>query len=364
MTLLLVFLFLSIFFSFLCSVLEAVLLSVTPAYIRKEAHEGSKTGRLLEEYKEDIDRPLSAILTLNTIAHTVGAIGVGAQSGKIYGSQFIQIGAIEISYESIVACLMTLAILILSEIIPKTLGANNWEKLAPFTVQMLRVLLTVLAPFIWFSQMVTKKLKKEKDKPVLSRSELTMMADLGEESGTLQKQESQIIRNLVGLEQLTVRDIMTPKTVTLMANAESSLQDFYHQENPIPYSRIPVFETNNDNIIGILLKDDLLQEMVKGNNARTTKDICRDVRFVADTMELGQFFRQLSSERTHLSVVEDSYGSIVGIVSLEDLFETLLGEEILDESDAVADLQTLAKQKWEERRKRQEQEHAARHPKA
>ena len=357
MTLLLLFLVLSIFFSFLCSILEAVLLSVTPAYIRQEVHNGSQTGKLLEDFKKDIDKPLSAILTLNTIAHTVGAIGVGAQSGKIFGTKTIDLGFMNLSYESIVACLMTLAILILSEIIPKTLGANNWEKLAPFTVRTLNILHFCLAPFIWFSQFITKAMKKDKSKAVLSRTEFTLLAQLGEESGTLKKQESAIIRNLVGLEQLNVRDIMTPKTVVLMADGEQSLQDFYDNAKPIHFSRIPIYNENADNIIGIVLKDELLKALVEGNGEQKLKDLARSVEFIADTMELGSLFRHMSTKRTHLSIVEDNYGSIVGIVSLEDLFETLLGEEILDEFDTVADLQELAKKKWQERRERQLQDH-------
>lgn len=205
-TTLIIFFLLSIGFSFLCSILEAVLLSITPSYINSEVSKGTSTGKTLQEYKEDIDKPLSAILTLNTIAHTVGAIGVGSVAGKIFADKDISLGFMNLSYESLVAGIMTLAILILSEIIPKTIGANNWKSLAPFTISTLKILLFLLAPFVWVSQLITKRLKSDKHKSVLSRSDILAITAAGGESGALKANESTIINNLLSFEKQTVRD--------------------------------------------------------------------------------------------------------------------------------------------------------------
>lgn len=352
MGLLILFFLLSILFSFLCSVLEAVLLSVTPSYVQVKLQEGSITGKLLAEYKEDIDKPLSAILTLNTIAHTVGAIGVGAQAGAIFGDEPAQILGFPISYESIIATLMTLAILVLSEIIPKTIGANSWQTLAPFTVRTLKILIWVLKPFVWISQRITKTLKKDKERSVLSRADFTAMTQVGEESGALEKHESKIIKNLLEFEQLSVRDIMTPKTVLIMGRETELLKDYYNENTPIRFSRIPIFRENRDDVTGIMLKDDLLQKLVEAKGDTPLKDIKREVSFVQDDMPLPDLFDHFTTKRDHLSMVVDNYGSVVGLVTMEDLFETLLGQEIMDEMDEVADLQKLARRKWEERFKK------------
>lgn len=353
MGLLILFFVLSIVFSFLCSVLEAVLLSVTPSYVQVKLQEGSVTGKLLSEYKDDIDKPLSAILTLNTIAHTVGAIGVGAQAGALFGENQIPLwGDVAISYESIIASLMTLAILVLSEIIPKTIGANSWQALAPFTVRTLKVLLWILRPFVWLSQRITKTLKKDKDRSVLSRADFTAMTKVGEESGALEKHESKIIKNLLEFEKLSVRDIMTPKTVLIMGRETELLKDYYNENTPIRFSRIPIFRETRDDVVGIMLKDDLLQKLVEAKGDTPLKDIKREVSFVQDDMPLPALFDHFTTKRDHLSMVVDNYGSVVGLVTMEDLFETLLGQEIMDEMDEVADLQKLARRKWEERFKK------------
>jgi len=194
MTLLIFFFTLSIAFSFLCSIWEAVLLSITPSYISSKTQSGSSLGKSLQVFKEDIDRPLSAILTLNTIAHTVGAIGVGAQAGKVFGASNVSLGPINLSMEAIIAGLMTLAILILSEIIPKTIGANYWRKLTPFTVTSLKMLLFILAPFVWISQLITKNLKNDKSLSVFSRADFNAMTQAGEESGALKETESRTLK--------------------------------------------------------------------------------------------------------------------------------------------------------------------------
>ncbi|MGI9526799.1 MAG: hemolysin family protein [Weeksellaceae bacterium] len=354
MTVLIIFFLLSIVFSFLCSIWEAVLLSVTPSYSKKLAREGSKTGKFFEQAKSDIDRPLSAILTLNTIAHTVGAIGVGAQAGKVFGEEnVLNILGLNISYESIIAGVMTLAILILSEIIPKTIGANNWKQLAPFTATSLNILLFILKPFVWISQLITKSLKKNKDESVLSRSDFEAMAHSVGESGELQKSEYKIIKNLLGFEELMTKDIMTPRTVIKMADQEQTIRDYYDSQNQVlSYSRIPVYHQTQDDITGKLLKDDLLNELVKGNDQKKIKDVMHDISVVDESLTLPHLFEKLVQKNNHMSIVVDEYGSLQGLVTMEDLIETLFGREIMDESDHVSDLQAYARQKWEERAKK------------
>lgn len=352
MTLLIIFLLLSILFSFLCSVWEAVLLSITPSYSKRLAREGSKTGIFFEEAKKDIDRPLSAILTLNTIAHTVGAIGVGAQAGRIWGDNYINILGFNLSYESIVASVMTLAILILSEIIPKTIGANNWKSLAGFTATSLKILLFILTPFVWLSQLITGSLKKNKDESVLSRSDFKAMAQSVEESGELQKSEYKIIKNLLGFEELKAEDIMTPRTVIVMAEENETIQDYYDSVNKqMPYSRIPLYSETHDNVTGKLLKDDLLLNLVEGNGHKKLKDIKRPISAVQEDLSLPFLFEKLVQKNNHLSIVVDDYGMIQGLVTMEDLIETLFGREIMDESDNITDLQAYAREQWKKRAK-------------
>lgn len=351
MGLLVLFFSVSIIFSFLCSIWEAVILSVTPAYVNRKAQEGGAIGKLLQTYKKDIDRPLSAILTLNTIAHTVGAIGVGAQAGELFGNNYINLGFVNLSFESLIAGGMTLAILILSEIIPKTIGANMWQSLAPFTVRSLKWLLIVLAPLVWISQGITKTLKKDKSRSVFSKADFAAMATVGLESGALDKSESVIIQNLMRLENLTVRDIMTPRTVIIMANEDQRLFDFYQKNKPLQHSRIPVYKEKQDHITGMFLKDDLLVEMAEDRHNLRLADIRREILFVQDNTELPQLLDIFVTNKGHLAIVNDGYGSVVGLVSMEDLFETLLGLEIVDESDQIEDLQRYARKKWEERAK-------------
>ncbi len=345
MGLLIIFFALSIVFSFLCSIWEAVLLSITPSYTSRMQQEGTKVGDLLGEFKEDIDRPLSAILTLNTIAHTVGAIGVGAQAGKVFGEGSVG----PLSYESIIATVMTLAILILSEIIPKTIGANMWQTLAPFTVKSINFLLIILKPFVWISQQITKRFKKDKNKSVFSRADFQAMALVGEESGEIMKSESMIISNLMKLKDLTVHDIMTPRTVLNTASETVTVREFYDKHDPIRFSRIPIHKGQKDVFTGMVLKDDILRELADDRDTTPLSEIGREVESVLRTMSLQELFDRLLGKKLHMALVHDAYGSLVGIVTMEDLLETILGLEITDEFDSIEDLQVLAKSKWKKR---------------
>lgn len=349
MGLLIFFFALSIGFSFLCSILEAVLLSITPAFIRQETTAGSTTGKLFTAFKADIDRPLSAILTLNTIAHTTGAIGVGAQAGKVFGETMISLGGFSISVESIVATVMTLAILVFSEIIPKTLGANYWRSLAPFSAQAINFLVIILKPLVWLSQSITKSMKNDDEKSVLSRVDIAAMAKESAESGLLDKREHEIIANLLAFEKLNVKKIMTPKKVMFMVEEDLTLEEFFKEGNFGTFSRIPIFNDNRDNITGFVLKDEVLTRLINGKGNEPVKSIKREINFVRETMLLTDLFKEFSKERQHLAVVTDEFGDVLGVVTMEDMFETMLGVEIMDESDKIADLQEHARKQWKER---------------
>jgi CBS domain containing-hemolysin-like protein len=353
MVTLLSFLALSIIVSFFCSMWEAVLLSNTPSYIGRMQTEKPKTGHLLNKMKEDIDKPLSAILTLNTFAHTVGALGVGVQAGKLFGSHQINFLFINITYESLIAGVMTLAILILSEIIPKTIGAVFWQQLTPFTVNSLRVLLFVLAPFVWMSKGITRMVKTEKGRSVFSRADFAAMADVGLKSGALDREEKSIIQNLLRLENLKVRDIMTPRSVIMMVDDEQTVEEIYNEMKPMVFSRIPIYHDHPDNITGVILKDNILENLAQDKHSVKASEIKRDTLFVEDTYTVAKLMDSLILNREHLAMVEDDFGSVVGLVTMEDLFETLLGLEIVDESDKVEDLQKLALEKWKKRTDKQ-----------
>lgn len=353
MVLLGLFFIMSILFSFLCSIWEAVLLSITPSFVEVTYKKGTQTGRLLKAFKEDIDRPLSAILTLNTIAHTVGAIGVGAQAGKLYGDQNMVIGSLELpfSVEAFVGAAMTLAILILSEIIPKTLGANNWKRLSGFTVNSLNFVIYALFPLVWLSQFITKLLKKDKDKSVLSRADFSAMAEIGEKEGIFRSNESRIIHNLLRLNTIRTKDVMTPRTVVKAANQERKIQEFYENNKKLQFSRIPVYAESKDHINGFVLKDEILSNMINNNGQASLREIMREILIINEQVPLPDLFNQLMEKREHIALVVDEFGGMAGIVTMEDVIETLLGIEIVDEQDNIEDMQLLARKNWEKRAK-------------
>jgi len=352
MGLLLVFFGVSIIFSFLCSVWEAVLLSITPSYIKRKENESPATGKLIAALKKDIDKPLSAILTLNTIAHTVGAIGVGAQAGAVFGDGGLDVFGFQIPMESIIATVMTLAILFLSEIIPKTLGANLWREWAPFTARSLNFLLIILKPFVWMSNQITKLLKKDKSKSVFSKQDFAAMAEVVNESGEITEGDVELIRNVLEYDRLTAEDVMTPRPVMIMAEENTTLEDFYKTQKNLVFSRIPLFKESKDVVTGFILKSDMLQGMLEGNGEKKLSSIKREIPVLAEKQTLRQVFEALNDQRGHMAVVADEYGAITGLVTLEDVIETLFGLEIMDETDSVSDLQSFARKKWEERAKK------------
>ncbi|SMO84138.1 CNNM domain-containing protein [Gracilimonas mengyeensis] len=342
MGLLIFYLILAIGVSFLCSVLEAVLLSMNSSYIAVLEKSGAKSGAILRELKEDIDRPLSAILTLNTIAHTVGAAGVGAQAQAVFGN----------AYVGLTSALLTLAILVLSEIIPKTLGATYWKKFSGFAAMTTRSLIYLTYPFVLLSKGITKWLSSDDKEPTVSREEFSAMAELGFEEGIFEEGESNIFKNLIRFRSLRVKDIMTPRIVVVKFQEDLTIIETLQQKEELRVSRMPVFGENEEDVTGYILKNDLYYNLSEDNGDKKLKEIKREVLILPETISLKTLFERLLEEQEHIAVVVDEYGGFSGVVTMEDVVETLLGMEIVDEIDAIEDMQKLARQKWRERAKR------------
>lgn len=342
MGLLIFYLLLAIGASFLCSILEAVLLSISPSYVAVQEKEKPATGKLLKELKTDIDRPLSAILSLNTIAHTVGAAGVGAQAQVVFGN----------AYVSLTSALLTLAILVFSEIIPKTLGATYWKKLSGFTARTTKLLIIITYPLVLLSQWITKWLSDDNPEPSVSREEFSAMAELGLEEGIFEEDESNIFKNLIRFRSLRVQDIMTPRIVVVKFQEDQTIKEILSHKEELRVSRMPVYGKNEEDITGYILKNDLYYNLSEGNGDKLLKEIKREVLILPETISLKTLFERLLEKQEHIAVVVDEYGGFAGVVTMEDLVETLLGMEIVDEIDAIEDMQELAREKWIERAKR------------
>ena len=352
----------SIFFSFLCSILEAVLLSVTPTFVNIKKKEGKAYANTLEELKKDVDKPLIAILTLNTVAHTVGAILVGVQAkvayAEMYGTTTRSILGIEFTEDlmvGVVSTLMTILILVASEIIPKTIGATYWRGLANFTSKTLKIMVLILkwTGLLWVLQLFTKLVGgKGHHGSVLSRDDFNAMADIAHEEGVFEKSESTIIKNLLRFDEVLAKDIMTPRAVIKIASQEKTIQDFFSENPKIRFSRIPIFGEKVDNITGFVLKDNILEEIINENGETPLAEIKREILITERNTPIPNLFDTLIKKREHIALVVDEYGSVSGLVTMEDIIETLLGLEIMDESDSVADLQELARKNWESRAKR------------
>jgi CBS domain containing-hemolysin-like protein len=338
MTQLVLFALIALCFSFLCSILEAVLLTVTPSYVVALENRGDKVGKILGTFKRDIDRPLAAILSLNTIAHTVGAAVVGAQAVSIFGSTAV----------GITSAILTVLILIFSEIIPKTLGAHYWRSFAPFTAYTLVALIWILYPFVLLSQWITKLFKGEISQK-LSIDELRAMADLGEEAGIFRERESSILHNLLRFPSLQAKDIMTPRPVIFALEANRTVEDVLKEHREINFSRLPVYLQEIDRVIGYVLHSDLLSAQAVGDRSAPLLSLKRDILSVPATLPLTILFDRLVEGRENIALVIDEFGGTAGIATMEDVVETLLGLEIVDEADTAVDMQALARRQWKKR---------------
>jgi CBS domain containing-hemolysin-like protein len=338
-----------------------VLLSITPTFINVKKKAKKKYALALEGLKKDIDKPLIAILTLNTVAHTVGAILVGVQAKSVYtdhyGTQTQTIFGFQFTEDlmvGIVSTLMTILILVASEIIPKTIGANYWKELAGLSSQILRAMVWILqvTGIMWTLQLFTRLIGNEHKGSVLSREDFTVMADLAEEEGVFEKSESKVIKNLLQFDEILAKDIMTPRAVMKIASENETIGSFFENNPKLRFSRIPVYGETVDIITGFVLKDNVLEELLNENGNSTLASIKRDILVTKRETPIPQLFENFIRKREHLALVVDEYGSVSGLVSMEDVIETLLGLEIMDESDNVEDLQLLARRNWEDRAKK------------
>ncbi|MCH5182157.1 MAG: DUF21 domain-containing protein [Prevotellaceae bacterium] len=345
MGLILLYLTVALSFSFLCSVLEAVLLSTPMSFITLKESEGSRIASLLARYKQDIDRPISAILSLNTIAHTVGAAGVGSAVNQTYGDQWFALASV----------IMTLLILVVSEIIPKTIGASYWRTLALPSTRIIHVLMWTMSPFVLLSKFITRLIEPKEAQVSVSREEVSAMVTMGTREGVFKKKERRMIQNLLHLESVTAREIMTPSSVVDMAAEEMTVVAFHDSQDMHNYSRIPVYrEGEEDFVTGYVLRGEVLEQLSEDHDDMQLRDLARPILSFSENESVSAIWEQLLKKKEHISVIIDEYGCARGIVTMEDVIETMLGYEIVDEKDTVTDMQELAREKWQESQKQSE----------
>lgn len=336
MTALLIYLAIALGFSFICSIAEAVLLSVTTAHLRLAQEEEQRYASLMLQMKRDIDAPLAAILTLNTIAHTAGAAGVGAQAAKVFGDASL----------GIVSAVLTLLILVFSEIIPKTLGSVYWRQCAPTVTYLVKYLMMALLPFVWMSKQMTQRISGGHQSKGFSRDEFSVMVALGEKEGELSEQEARMLQNVFLLRGMSVTDVMTPRAVMFSLDQSTSVDLFFAKYEKPRFSRIPIYAEDSDDIRGFVLRTDLLKAKARDNGEKLLEEYGRELTVIHNKLSLLDAFEQFLQNRAHIMIVADEYGSVQGLITLEDIFETLMGLEIVDEKDYVADLQKLARDRW------------------
>lgn len=330
-------------FSFICSVAEAVLLSITPSYIEKLRADAPGRADMLKGLRQDnVDRSLAAILTVNTIAHTVGAIAAGAQATVVFGSTWI----------GLFSGAMTLAILFLSEIIPKTIGAVYWPHLVGPTAFFIRVSIRLLYPLIWLSEGLTKLIAHGKSVHLFSRDEFLAMTNIGERSGEIKAHEARIVRNLIRFSSLKAEDIMTPRTVVAALKSDMSVTEASKAILDTVFSRFPVYGRDIDDITGVVLKDEVLALEAGGEGSSGLEAVMRDIKRVPAATSLPDLLEHFLDSRQHIALVADEYGGTKGIATLEDVIEALLGMEIMDEMDNVEDMRIHARKQWLARAKK------------
>ena len=327
--------------SFLCSIMEAVLLSISPSFVAQQEQDHPKLGAKLKKFKQNIDQPLAAILSLNTIAHTVGAAGAGAQAAFIFGDAYI----------GVISAVLTFLILVLSEIIPKTLGAAYWRQLTPVVLKMLDITTLSMWPLVKMAELLTGLMTKNKPKKQVHRDEFIALAELGAREGIFHRYESRVLQNLFYLRDIRTRDIMTPRTVVFALPENQTITETIAAHPSFQFSRIPVYGDNLDDIKGFVLKSDIFQT-AQESPERPLADICRPIVVIVGDLTLHNMFEQMMNESTHIALVVDEYGGTEGIVTMEDFIETLLGLEIVDEVDTVEDMQEIARKQWQIRARR------------
>ena len=340
MGLVLLYLTLALAISFLCSVLEAVLLSTPMSFISMKESENARGAQLLKRLKTDIDRPIAAILSLNTIAHTVGAAGVGSEAVKVFGE----------AYFGVISAILTILILVLSEIIPKTVGARYWRQLAIPAASVIRLLIVICYPLVLLSELITKIVSNGKHTQSVSREEVSAMATVGAEEGVLDLQENKMIQNMLKLRHVKAEQIMTPRVVVAYLPSNTTLRESYQNEACRSYSRIPVYADKDEYVCGYVLRQNMLEKMAEDKFEMPLSDIMRPVLYFSEEESVSVIWEKMLEKKEHISAIINEYGCFQGIVTMEDIIETVLGFEIVDENDPVPDMQKLARERWHKRK--------------
>ena len=345
MTLLFIYLTIAIGISFLCSVLEAVLLSITPSYVEQISTNKPKAGELLAKLKNNLDESLSSILILNTFAHTMGAAGVGSQAATVFGAQ----------WETLIAVLLTLAILYFSEIIPKTIGATFWRRLAIPSAFIIVWLVRLVFPLVWLATRLTRLFSNNENNEI-SREEIIALASLSHKDGTLFSHENEYLSNILNLREIKTEQVLTPRSVVQMLKKDTTITEAIDNPDSKPFTRIPIFGENIDDIVGKVIKRDLYEAERKGLGGKPVSEVVRPINRVSEKLPVQKLLDLFIKSRAHLFLVEDEFGQNAGIVTLEDAIETFLGREILDENDTVADLQEFARGRYRDRLRTEKKE--------
>lgn len=336
MTLILLYLFGALAVSFLCSVLEAVLLSTPVSFISMKESQGVKNAALMMKYKTNVDRPVAAILTLNTVAHTIGAAGVGSESVKVFGE----------AYFGIISAILTLLILVLSEIIPKTIGASYWRALAMPSASVIRALIVLTYPLVWISELITRCFSPRIQPLTVSREEVAAMVNVGTDEGVIERSENKVIQNFLKLSNVCARDIMTPFVVVASVTRKTTMKEFYDNGALAAFSRIPVYESDREFITGYVRRANVLEMLAQDRFDMPVGEIARPVLVFSETARVSDIWEKLLEKKEHISVITDEYGCMRGIVTMEDVIETMLGVEIVDECDTIEDMQAMARDRF------------------
>lgn len=332
-------LILTVGISFLCSILEAVLMSTPISFITLKEQEGYRPAARFKKYKTDIDRPIAAILSMNTIANTFGAAMVGVLTAKIWSGGVGWMSAI-----------VTILILVCSEIIPKTIGTARYKSLMGFTTSWIGILLVLMWPFVELIQFIQKSFKHHD--PSVSREEVSAMANAGVEEGVIDSEENKVIQNIIRLDNIKAYDAMTPRVVCSVAPESMTLREYFENDDFEHHSRIPVYAETPEYITGYILRDDALEDLAEDKFNKTLRDIKRDISYFNEETDLDKIWDSMLKTKEQIALIIDDYGSFQGVLTLEDIIETVFGLEIMDEMDEVSDMQQYAKERWQKRMKR------------
>ncbi len=330
-----------ILISFVCSLCEAVLLSLSPAFVAVEAEEKPKAGKILKNITDHADRSLSAILTLNTISHTLGSAWIAFQVQHEFGESWVTLFSV----------FLTFMVLIFSEILPKTIGKNNSKSLAVFTAYSVQIMIVGLYPLVKVSEFISKSLTSPSEEPDVTRDEMIKSAEIGVEEGTLKAKESLIIKNLMMLDKIFISDIMTPRSVFMALDGDMNVEEVSKKFRPIRFSRIPVYEDSLDHIIGLTHRHYVLEAMSQDQHTKKIRDLIVPIASLSENMSVSHALDFFVKAKDHLALVSDEYGVVAGLVTLEDCVETLLGVEIVDELDNIEDMRKYALEQWQIRKK-------------